>query len=180
MKAKTLEEKAADACEELRTSIRGAHEAAQEVRAAIKEGRAQVEGYLGTAIQTALNEYQAALQAELTRQIDSLEEKMLAWARKLTGQLQAVANGHTEVYFILAQSLHLGIEPPGPEFSDSYEERRLAIIAAGRRMVDIYAKAGLESANEKTNPEVVRAMTNLQRRGEYPDPESIVSKYLLR
>lgn len=59
-------DKAERAAAELRALTRAAHEAAQDLRAAMREARAQVDGYLHDEVQKALDHYTSVMQAEVS------------------------------------------------------------------------------------------------------------------
>lgn len=136
---------------ELRALIREAHEAAQALKEQTKAARAQVDEYLHTGVQRALNQYTAMIQEQIDRAVAILNSTAQTRLDSLKAGLQRVADNHIGVYVALARHMALGTSLP----EDGMMHHRLLVESAVARISQAYGAAGLSMTGWQDSPEVM-------------------------
>lgn len=142
------EEKAAAAVAELRAVIREAHETAQELRAVMKQARAQVEGYVHSEVQAGVDAYTRQMQAA----VDEWNRDAKAHAVQVMKSLEAamasictiVVDGLKDpgVDSSLRADIVIDLRGPSPVMADAGSERGRAILADAPYQVIMGPEAG--------------------------------------
>lgn len=142
-------DKAQQAAGELRELIRQAHEAAQDLKAVMREARAQVDEYAAQQVVVALNEYTRQMQEHVSDTERAMVDDLLEMREKGRRALQAIADSHTEIFLALFELTEASTEPPRNDFLD----RRKKLIDIGRRLRTAYDAANVEYKQVKDEPE---------------------------
>lgn len=153
------EERAAAAVAELRAVTRAAHEAAQELRAAMREARTQVDGYLHDGVQRALDQYTAMIQEQIDKAVKILDMTTVARLNQMKTALQRVADNHIGVYVALARHMDLGTSLP----ENGMMQHRLLVESAVARITEAYGAAGLSMTGWQDSPEVLAWLEEVKK-----------------
>lgn len=134
-----VEDKTEATAAELRALIREAHEAAQTLRSAVREARAVVDDYLGGGVQQALNAYTGQIQQQIDTAMGILTHTANERLAELNQRLQAVADGHDDVFTAMALITAASMTAP----VEGHARRRAKMIEIGKQLGRTYARHGL-------------------------------------
>lgn len=141
-------DKAQRAMDELRALIREAHKAAQELRAAAKAARVQVDGYLHNEVQTAMDAYTSQMQAAVDSWGSEARADVLRVMRNLNEAMDSVCkvvvNGLRDPDSPTSLTADIVIDLRGstPAMMPGDSERGRAVLADAQFQVVVGPKAG--------------------------------------
>lgn len=124
------EERAAAAVAELKAATRAAHEAAQELRAAMREARTQVDGYLHDQVQAAIDKYTTDMQAAVD-----------GWSADARADAHRVIKNLNEAMNSVCQIIISGLHDPTTD-QNLHADIVIDLRGAAPRMVPADSDAG--------------------------------------